>query len=184
MVSKRTLRLYHPVITRKPHRQVNRLHFYSAFLPQRHSKRFTICLSFTHSYSHSHIAAAAELPCKALACPSGATWGSESCSRILWHMAWEESGIKLPTLGLTDDPLYLLSHSRPSDIQTFINIKRQSKNESGPPTPLMCQDRRSQWYHRLRAGGCTGSQDRECRQLVLSRPQTLERSTVALYCSC
>ena len=65
---------------------------------------------FTLTLTHTDCS---ELPCKAPACPSGATWGSETCSRILWHMAWEESEIEPPTLRLTDGPLYPLSYSRP-----------------------------------------------------------------------
>ena len=63
----------------------NGLHLYRAFLPKQHSKLFL----FIHPFSYM----AVELPCKALQ---------------------EELGIDPTTLRLVLDPLYSLSHGRPT----------------------------------------------------------------------
>ena len=62
---------------------------------------FTIGLAFTQPMEK-------ELLWKALACWSGATKGSVSCPRMLWHVEWE---IELSTQRLVEDLLYLLSHN-------------------------------------------------------------------------
>ena len=48
----------------------------------------------THSHTFTHTLMVEELPCKLpLACSSGATRGSVSCSKTLWHMHRRSQGL-------------------------------------------------------------------------------------------
>ena len=93
-------------------RMENGLHLSTLFYPIGQS-----ALQFPpliHLFTPTLTPMAVELPCKALACLPGATWGSVSYSRT----QEEEPGIKPPTLLLVDNPFYLPRHSHPI---TYIN---------------------------------------------------------------
>lgn len=65
----------------------NGVHLYRAFLPYQ-TKHFTICVSFTHSHTHTFIHKQWQ------SCHARAAWGSVSCSRTLQHVnrkRWESN---------------------------------------------------------------------------------------------
>lgn len=68
---------------------------------------------------HIHTPMATELPCKELACPSGATWFSV-LPKDTRMCGQEELGIELPTLRLVDDPL--LPAANKSDANKIVYI--------------------------------------------------------------
>ena len=70
-------------------------------------------------HTHTHTSRRRRAAMQGVALPIGSNLGFRVLSRILQHMAWEESGIEPPTLRLTDDPLYPLSHSRSNNVNTI-----------------------------------------------------------------
>ncbi len=72
------------------------------------------CLSGTHTHTFTHQWQ-----------PSGAIWGSVSCQRTLRHVDRRSRGF-----WLVDDPLYPLSHSRPTAAQWAVHFSLEPQRVS------------------------------------------------------
>ncbi len=72
----------------------------------------TLIHTHTHTHTRSHNGGGAVLPCNAMTCPSGATWGSTGGSSRLMQC------LKSLTLRSMDNLLYLPSHTMQEQLQT------------------------------------------------------------------